>query len=92
MQRKENYRNLIIRHLHISSVRNEFEMIAIVKDFSNFSKDIFLISESKLDSTFPNAQFKIAGFEIFIYYRNKFGEELLLYVSDKLPSKFLNKN
>ena len=30
----------------------------IIKDF-----DIFLISESKLDSTFPNAQSKTTGFE-----------------------------
>ena len=35
-------------------------MIAeIIKDF-----DIFLISESKLDSTFPNARFVISGFKI----------------------------
>ena len=41
-------------------------MIAeIIKDF-----DIFLISESKLDSTFPNVQFKITGFKNFRYDRN----------------------
>ena len=41
-------------------------MIAeIIKDF-----DIFLTSESKLDFTFPNAQFKITGFKIFRYDRN----------------------
>ena len=63
-------------------------MIAeIIKDF-----DIFLISESKLDSTFPNAQFKITGFKIFRYDRNRFGGGLLLYVNDKIPSKFLDKH
>ena len=67
-------------------------MIAeIIKDF-----DIFLISESKLDSTFPNAQFKITGFKIFSYERNRFGGGLLLYVilyvNDKIPSKFLDKH
>ena len=42
-------------------------MIAeIIKDF-----DIFLISESKLDSTFPNAQVKITGFKIFRYDQNR---------------------
>ena len=35
-----------------ASTKRKFEMIAeIIKDF-----DIFLTSESKLDSTFPNAQ------------------------------------
>ena len=58
----------------------------IIKDF-----DIVLISASKLDSTFPNAQFKITGFKIFRYDRNRFGEGLLLYVNDKIPSKFLDK-
>ena len=63
-------------------------MIAeIIKDF-----DIFLISESKLDSTFPNAQFKITGFKIFRYDHNRFGGGLLLYVNDKIPSKFLDKH
>ena len=63
-------------------------MIAeIIKDF-----DIFLISESKLDSNFPNEQFKITGFKIFRYDRNRFGGRLLLYVNDKIPSKFLDKH
>ena len=64
-------------------------MIAeIIKDF-----DIFLISEEvKLDSTFPNAQFKIIGFKSFRYDRNRFGGGLLLYVNDKIPSKFLDKH
>ena len=53
--------------------------------------DIFLISESKLDWTFPNAQFKINGFKIFRYDRKRFGGGLLLYVNDKVPSKFSNK-
>ena len=63
LQRKENYKNFIIGHLNINSIRSTFEMLAeIFKDF-----DIFLISESKLDSTFPNTQFKITGFKIFRY-------------------------
>ena len=61
-------------------------MIADSRDYS------FLISESKLGSTFPNAQFTITGFKIFRYDRNRFGGGLILYVNDKIPSKFLNKH
>ena len=87
LQRKDNYENLI-GHLNINSIRNKFEMIAeIVKDF-----DIFLISESKLHSTFPNAQFEITGFKIFRYDQNRFGGGLFLYMNDKIASKFLNKH
>ena len=56
-----------MEHLNISSTRNKFEVIpGITKDF-----DIFLISASKLDSTFPNAQFNITGFKIFRYDQNR---------------------
>ena len=48
--------------------------------------------DRKLDLTFPNAQFKITGFKIFIYDRNRFGGGLLLDVNDNIPSKFLNKH
>ena len=34
----------------------------IIKDF-----DIFVISESKLDSVFPNAQLKVTGIKFFRY-------------------------
>ena len=63
LQRKENYKNLIIGHLNINSIRNKFEMIAeIIKGC-----DIFLTSESKLDLTFLSAQFRITGLKIFRY-------------------------
>ena len=48
-------------------MRNRFEIIpGIIKDF-----DVFLISESKLDSTFPNAQVTITDFKISRYDQNR---------------------
>ena len=57
MQRLKHFNTLLVCHLNINSIRNKFEMIA--ETITNF--DIFLISESKIDSTFPNMQFKING-------------------------------
>ena len=54
-QRPEYFNSLTVGHLKINSIRNKFEMIA--ETITNF--DVFLISESKIDSTFPNMQFKI---------------------------------
>ena len=54
MQRLEHFNTLIVGHLNINSIRNKFEMIA--ETITNF--DIFLISESQIDSAFPNMQFK----------------------------------
>ena len=55
LQRSENFKNLIIGHLNINLIKNKFEMMNDI--ISNFS--IFLVSESKLDSSFRNSQFKI---------------------------------
>ena len=43
----------------------------IAETIANF--DILLISESKIDSTFPNMQFKINVYKRFRRDRNRFG-------------------
>ena len=87
IQRLENFKNLIIGHLNINSIRNKFEMMAGI--VSNFI--IFLISESKSDSSFPNSQFKINGYKIFRCDQNRYGGGLLLYVNEEIPCKNLNQ-
>ena len=54
-----NPKNVTIGHLNINSIPNKFEgiMDAVAKDL-----DIFLISETKIDSTFPEAQFFYSGY------------------------------
>ena len=69
MQHLEHFNTLIVGHLNINSIKNKFEMIA--ETITNF--DIFLIPESKIDSTFPNIQFKINGYKLFRRDRNRFG-------------------
>ena len=50
---------LILGHLNINSIRNKFEALKFIID-NNI--DIFLISETKLEDSFPTAQFLIKGF------------------------------
>ena len=53
--------NVIIGHLNINSFRNKFEMLQfLVADYI----DILMISESKLDITFPSSKFQVCGFRI----------------------------
>ena len=53
----------------------------IIKD----KVDIFLISETKLDSSFPSGQFIIKGYSTpFRLDRNQNGGGLLLYVSEDI--------
>ena len=54
-------KNTIIGHLSINSLGNKFVFAQdLIGDF-----DIFLISESKLDDTSPNNQFKIDHYKMF---------------------------
>ena len=84
VQRLENFKNLIIGHLNINSFRNNFEMMADI--INNFG--IFLISESKLDSPFPNSQFKINGYMIFRCDQNSYGGIFFYMKMKKYHVKF----
>ena len=76
-QRVNNTNNTIIGHLNINSFRNKIVFAEeIVQVF-----DIFLVSKSKLDNTFLTNLFKINGYKIFRYDRNRCEGGLLLYVN-----------
>ena len=78
---------LILGHLKISSIRNKFEALKFIID-NNI--DIFLISETKLDDSFPTAQFLIKGFSApYRFDRNSKGGGLFLYTREHIPSKIL---
>ena len=48
--------------------------------------DTFLISETKLDDSFPLVQFRIEGFTTpYRYGRNDKGGGLLLYIKEDIP-------
>ena len=55
----KNFIKLTIAHSNINSLRNKFEfLISLIKD----NRDILMISETKLDPSFPTNQFMINGF------------------------------
>ena len=85
---KENSPNkIIVGHLNINSLRNKFEALQFI---INRNLDIILLSETKLDDSFPSAQFMLKNFGIpYRLDRNSNGGGLLLYVRDDIPSKFL---
>ena len=75
-------------HLNINSVRNKFDVLSlIVKN----SVDILIISERKLDDSFPTAQFLLHGFSApYRLDRNSKGGGILLYIREDIPSRLLN--
>ena len=69
MKRLKHFNTLIVGNLNINSIRNKSEMVA--ETITNF--DIFLISQSKIYSTFPNMQYKINVYKLFRPDRNRLG-------------------
>ena len=71
-------KNLFFRHLNVNSLRNKCEDL----EFHFKDKfDVFLVSESKLDSSFQEAQFKIPGYRIFPKDRDKYEGGLMFYIN-----------
>ena len=82
--RRKFTKNLFFGHLNVNSVKNKFEALEfLIKD----KFDVFLVSESKLDSSFPEAQFKIPGYRIFRQDRDKYGGGLMFYINQSIPCK-----
>ena len=86
--KSEHTRNLFFGQLNVNSVRSKFES---VQEIIQNTFDIFLVCETKIDSSFPNQQFFIPEYGIFRKDRNTRGGGLLFYVNQDLNCKVLNK-
>ena len=81
-----NPHKIILGHLNINSLRNKFESIA---DVIQGTFDIFLLSETKIDESFPDKQFRLNNYKIFRKDRNRYGGGIMFYVNENLPCKSL---
>ena len=82
-------RSFNYRSLNINSICNKFEMLSMsVVQYV----DILMLSETKLDSTFPSIQFLINGFSVphRLDWNSK-GGGVLLHVRDKIIVLLLNR-
>ena len=80
---------LIIRQLNINSLRNKLEQLSTM---INGNIDIFMISETKLDETFPAAQFYLQDFcDPYRSDCNRNGGGIMLYIREDIPSRLIEK-
>ena len=76
--RINNVNRVVIGHININSVRNEFDML-------------YMVSETKLDSSFPQAQFRIEKYTPpFRYVRNSHGGGILLFIKEDIPTQIIS--
>ena len=74
---------IIIGHIGINSLRNTFG--SLVRFIDNIL-DILMVSETKIDDTFPKSQFLIEGFsKPFRLDRTAKVGELWLYMREGMP-------
>ena len=82
--------NVIIDHLNINSIRNQFEMLQFL--LGGYI-DILIISESKLDGTFTSSQLQIYGFRTpYRLDRNNRGGGSLLFEIENLIIRLLSRH
>ena len=88
--RNQNPFRVIIGHIDIISFRNKFELLL---SFINYNLDILVISETKIDDTFPDSQFLIEGFSVSCRLdRTDKGGGILPYIREDILSKRIKKS
>ena len=79
--RVKNHNRIIIGNLNINSIPNKLDAL---KTIIPGNIDIFVITETKLDSSFETGQFYIEGFnEPYRLDRNRNGGGILIYIRDQ---------
>ena len=88
--RLSNVNGVVIGNLNINSLSNKFNQL---KELVLKHVDILVLTETKLDDSFPNSQFSIDGFsEPFRIDRNRSGSRIMIYIRGINPSKLLTKH
>ena len=91
-QRNKNKDNPFIAYLNINSLRNKIHDLRTM--IYDIAPEVLTISETKLDDTFPDAQFIIDGYinpGNLRRDRNKYGGGLITYIKRGIPHKRLPK-
>ena len=77
-------------NLNINSLRYKFDELSLLM-VDNI--DILVLTETKLDETFPSSQFNIEGYSVpYRLDRNKNGGGVLIYIKENIGSKILKKH
>ena len=84
--RLQNAKNVTTGALNVNSLRNK---IGAVQELITNNIDICLLSQTKIDESFPNQQFN-RYYKTFRRDRNKHGGGLLFYLNENIPCKLIN--
>ena len=80
--RRSFAKNLITCHLNVNGFRNKFTEISEI--CTNGLSDVLFLSETKVDASFPTAQFAVTGYKCLRADRNSKGGGILAYIRSDL--------
>ena len=88
--RLKNINNAVIAYLNVNSYRNKYDSLKVLIPGN---LDIMILSEMKLDDSFPTSQFLIEGFkEPFRVDKYRYSGGTLIYINEQIPCKQLKKH
>ena len=80
--RKHHNKDFLIGHLSINSIQNKFEELSEV--IKKINVHIMFVSETKIDASYPNSQFKVLNYSLYRNDRKKGGGGILALISQSL--------
>ena len=88
--RRSNLNRIILAHLNINSIPNKFNLLA---EGVSGNVDIIMISETKIDKTFPARQLYIDGYTPpYKLDGNCNRGGLMIFVREGIPSKLIENS
>ena len=88
--RIKNLHRVIIATLNVASLPNKFDQLKLT--IGN-NIDVLVLTETKLDDSFPTSQFVLDGYSIpYRRDRDRNGGGILIYVREDIPSKILTRH
>lgn len=88
--RKHHNKDFLIAHLNIDSIQNKFE--ELTKVINKISAHIMFLSETKIDASYPNVQFKVSNYSLYRSDREKGGGEIMALISQSPARTQLKSN
>jgi hypothetical protein len=79
-------------YINVNSVRFKFNELCVI--LLEKLADILIVGETKIDESFPNAQFNVPEYSLYRQDRNEYGGGVMMYVHSSIPHRIrhdLNK-
>ena len=76
--RKTQHQDLLMVHLNINSVQNKFDELKLLNRI--LKSQVIILSETKIDSTYKDDQFRLHGYQLYRRDRKKGGGGLMAFI------------